>query len=238
MTRHLARTGLDELITYYDDATGERVGLTARELGDWSSATSALLTGRCGLGPGAQAAVLLPPHWQTAVVLLGCWATGVEVSFRGWSTAGLSPAGEPLDMSFVEQRRIGNWLDEVPAAGYQFSLRLGSSGDVPAGYDDFATAVSRWLGAAPPSAAVAPDDRVTVAGETYGAYAEIAAGIAAMRGIGAGDRVLVDAAASEQPLTWLLAPLSVGASIVLCANFDRTGLAARVDAERITRVLG
>src|SRR3954470_15520410 len=112
MTQDVARTGLDELITFYDHRTGERVGLTAGELGDWSSATSALLTQGRGLGRGSQAAVLLPPHWQTAIVLLGCWAGGVGVSFRGWSTAGLSPAGEPLDVSFVEQRRIGNWLDE------------------------------------------------------------------------------------------------------------------------------
>ena len=238
MTQDVARTGLDELITYYDDATGERVGLTAGELGDWSSATAALLTQGCGLGPGRQAAVLLPPHWQTAVVLLGCWATGVEVSFRGWSTAGLTPAGEPLDVSFVEQRRIGSGRDEVPAAGYQFARRLGTPGETPPGYDDFATSVRRWLGAAPPTGRVSFDDRATVTGETYGQYEAIAAGIAEMRGIGRGDRVLVDAAASEQPLTWLLAPLSVGASIVLCANFDRTRLDERVAAERVTRILG
>ena len=238
MTQDVARTGLDELITYYDDATGERVGLSAGELGDWSSATSALLTRGCGLRAGSQAAVLLPPHWQTAVVLLGCWATGVEVSFRGWSTAGLSPAGLPLDVSFVEQRRIDSWLDDVPSAGYQFSLPLGAASAPPAGYDDFATAVSAWLGAAPPAGPVGADDRATVTGETYGQYGAIAAGIAEMRGIGPGDRVLVDAAASEQPLVWLLAPLSVGASIVLCANFDRTRLDERVAAERVTRVLG
>jgi uncharacterized protein (TIGR03089 family) len=238
MTQDVARTGLDELITFYDDGTGERVGLTAGELGDWSSATSALLTQGRGLGRGSQAAVLLPPHWQTAIVLLGCWASGIEVSFRGWSTAGLSPAGEPLDVSFVEQRRIGNWLDEVPAAAHQFAVRLGAAGETPSGYDDFASAVSPWRGAPPPSGTVAAQDRATVTGETYGSYATIAAGIADMRGIGPGDRVLVDAAASEQPLIWLLAPLSVGASIVLCVNFDRTRLDDRVAAERVTRILG
>jgi uncharacterized protein (TIGR03089 family) len=238
MTQDVARTGLDELFTYYDDGAGERVGLTASELGDWSSATSALLTEGCGLRPGSQAAVLLPPHWQTAVVLLGCWATGVEVSFRGWSTAGLSPAGAPLDVSFVEHRRIGSWLDDVPPAGCQFSLPLSTPVTPPPGYDDFASAVAPWLGTPPPAGRVDAGDRATVTGETYGQYGALAAGIADMRGIGPGDRVLVDAAASEQPLIWLLAPLSVGASIVLCANFDRTRLDERVAAERVTRVLG
>jgi hypothetical protein len=37
---------------------------------------------------------------------------------------------------------------------------------------------------------------------------------------------------------WLLAPLSVGASIVLCANLDRSRLDARMAAERVTHVFG
>jgi uncharacterized protein (TIGR03089 family) len=228
----------DELITYYDDATGERVGLTADDVGRWSAATSALLTRGCRLRPGSQAAVLLPPHWETAVVLLGCWATGVEVSFRGWSTAGLTPAGEPVDVSFVEQRRIGSWLDEVPAAGYQFALPLGSKSPTPAGYDDFESALRPWMGAAPPEVLVDPLGRATATGETFGQYAEIAHAVAETNGIRPGDRVLVDAGASEQPLMWLLAPLSAGASIVLCANLDRGRLDSRMTAEGVTRVFG
>ena len=237
MEQTLARAGLDELITYYDDATGERTGLSAAAIGDRSAATAALLTEGCGLRAGCQAAVLLPPHWQTATVLLGAWAAGVEVSFRGWSTAGLTPAGEPLDVSFVEQRRIGNWLDDVPSAAYQFAVRLGSESPTPPGYDDYEQTVRPWLGSAPPRDGVTPRDRATVDGTTYGAYAAVAAQIAETRGIGRGDRVLVDAAASEQPLFWLLAPLAAGASIVLCANLDRSRLDERIAAERVTRVL-
>jgi len=237
MTQSLAPTGHDDLITYYDDATGERTGLSAAAIGDRSAATAALLTEGCGLRAGCQAAVLLPPHWQTAAVLLGAWAAGVEVSFRGWSTAGLTPAGEPLDVTFVEQRRIGNWLDDVPSAAHQFALRLGSGSPTPPGYDDYEQAVRPWLGSAPPRDSVGAQDRATVDGTTYGSYAAVAAGIAETHGIGRGDRVLLDAAASEQPLMWLLAPLAAGASIVLCANLDRARLDDRVAAERVTRVL-
>ena len=53
----------------------------------------------------------------------------------------------------------------------------------------------------------------------------------------AGDRLLVDTAEHEHPVKWLLAPLSVGASVVLCANLDRAGLADRIAAEGVTRVL-
>src|SRR4051795_3675269 len=64
-------TDPDALLTYYDDATGERTALTAAELGGWAAATSALLVHGCGLVPGSRAAIRLPPHWQTAAVLLG-----------------------------------------------------------------------------------------------------------------------------------------------------------------------
>jgi uncharacterized protein (TIGR03089 family) len=241
MTQSLAYPAVDTLITYYDDATGERVALTAGELGGWTAATAALLTDGCGLGPGRQAAVLLPPHWQTTAVLLGAWAAGVEVSFRGWSTAGLAPAGDPLDVTFVELRRVDSWLDEVPSARHQFVLGLEPGGaplaQVPEGYQDYTRAVRPYLGAAPPETLIDIHGQATVDGSTFAQYGAVAAGVAQMRGIGPGDRVLIDVAASEEPLIWLLAPLFAGASLVLCANLDRSRLDQRITAERVTRVL-
>ncbi len=239
-TMTLPRIALDELITFRDDATGERAGLTATEVGGWAAATAALLTEECGLNPGDRAAVLLPPHWQTAAVLLGAWAAGLEVSFRGWATAGLSPAGDPLEVSFVDARRVGSWLDEVPAATHRFVLGLGSSAapadPVPAGYRDFPTAVRPHLGAESPQPPAGAHQPASVDGTTFGEYGAVAADIAAMHGITRGDRVLVDAA-KEEPLFWLLAPLSVGASVVICKNLDRDRLEARITEERVTKVL-
>jgi uncharacterized protein (TIGR03089 family) len=238
VTRHLAHTDVDELITFYDDATGERTGLSAAQIGEWSAATAALLTDGCGLRPGSRAAVLLPPHWQTATVLLGAWAAGIEVSFRGWATAGLQPAGPPLDATFVELRRVDSWLDEVPAGRHQFALGLAEDGaaEIPDGYRDYAAAIRPYLGSAPPAAAVRAHDAASVDGTTFGAYEAIAAGIAQTRDLHRGDRVLVDATVSEQPLVWLLAPLTAGASIVLCRNLERSRLDDRVAAEKVTRI--
>ncbi|GAA5194673.1 TIGR03089 family protein [Rugosimonospora acidiphila] len=240
MTQSLAPSAVDTLITYYDDATGERVALTAGELGGWTAATAALLTDGCGLGPGGQAGVLLPPHWQTATVLLGAWAAGVEVSFRRWATAGLAPAGDPLDVTFVELRRVGSWLDEVPSGRHQFVLGLAPGGAplsrAPEGYQDYARAVRSYLGTAPPATSIDLSGRATVDGTTYAQYGALAAEVAQLRGIGPGDRVLIDAAASEEPRIWL-APLFAGASLVLCANLDRSRLDERIAAERVTRVL-
>jgi uncharacterized protein (TIGR03089 family) len=229
-----------ELITYRDGATGERAALTAAELGGWAAATAALLTEGCGLARGARAAVLLPPHWQTAAALLGAWSVGLEVSFRGWATAGLSPAGDPLDVSFVEGRRADSWLDDVPSAAHQFVLGLAPSAaavsSAPAGYRDFPTAVRPYLGAAAPTPEAAAHQPAAVDGTTFGEYGAVAAGIAESRGIRSGDRVLVDAG-QEHPLSWLLAPLAAGASVVLCRNVAAGRMDELIAEERITRSL-
>ena len=56
-------------------------------------------------------------------------------------------------------------------------------------------------------------------------------------GLRAGDRLLVDAGRHEQPVAWLLAPLVVGASVVLCGNLDADALDAAIREEGVTHVL-
>src|SRR4051794_1415385 len=67
------------LLTWYDDTTGERTELSGATLANWVAKTANLLVDGAGLAPGDTAAVLLPPHWQTAAILLGCWTAGVSV---------------------------------------------------------------------------------------------------------------------------------------------------------------
>jgi uncharacterized protein (TIGR03089 family) len=218
------------LLTYYDDRTGEHADVTAAELGDWAAATAALLVEGCGLGPGDRAAVLLLPHWQTAAVLLGAWSAGLEVSYQGWSTAGLRRPGS-FDATFVAGSRVRSWLEDLPQGRHQFVL-----GDAPDGYRSFPAAVRPYLGARPPVHVIDDDDPAGPDGTTFREWATIATGIAQTAGIGRGDRVLIDASEHEQPVTWLLAPLSVGASVVLCANLDRSALDARMVEERVTKM--
>jgi uncharacterized protein (TIGR03089 family) len=95
----------DPLLSYYDDASGTHVALTADELAGLAASTASLLTSGCGLGPGSRVAVVLPPHWQTAAALLGAWSAGVAVSFRPAATAGLPSlevgGSEPFEALFV-----------------------------------------------------------------------------------------------------------------------------------------
>jgi uncharacterized protein (TIGR03089 family) len=232
------------VLTYYDDATGERTELSAAALGGWASRTAGLLHEGCGLGVGDRVAVLLPPHWQTAAVLLGAWSAGLAVSFRLWATAGLSMSGpgddEALDAVFVARSRLDSWLEQVPEARHRFVLGLASGGvldELPAGYQDYLAEVRRYTDSLPAYAPVRRGDAATVDGTTFREWGALAHELAASLDLRAGDRVLIDVAEHEHPLKWLLAPLSVGASVVLCANLDPAMVDARAAAEHVTRVL-
>lgn len=226
-------------LIYRDDETTERVELTTQALGGWAARTAALLRDGCGLRAGDSVAVLLPPHWQTAAVLLGAWSIGVRVEYRPWSTAGLGHARNDFDALFVSRQRLGSWLESVPRARHRFVLGLDPGGavlgEVPEGHRDYLAEVATYPGDAPDYLAVPAGDPASPDGTTYREWAGIAGGVAGKVGLRPGDRLLIDVAKHEQPVHWLLAPLSAGASVVLCANAsDPHGVA---EAEGVTHIL-
>ncbi len=232
------------LLTYIDDASDERVNLTSTALGTWAARTASLLRDGYQMAAGDRVAVLLPPHWQTAAVLLGAWSLGITVSYQPWATAGLPAAGPgatPLEAVFVSYQRLRSWLEEVPEAWHRFVLDFGEGGtsmpEVPTGYHDYVAEVSQYSEDIPEYASIRATDPASPDGTTYQQWAEIAHEIATGMNLGAGDKLFVDTSAHEQPVTWLLAPLVAGASIVLCANLDCANRAARVAAEGATHVL-
>jgi uncharacterized protein (TIGR03089 family) len=208
------------LLTFYDDAIGERTELSGATLANWVAKAANLLVDGAGLGPGDRALVLLPPHWQTAAVLLGCWSAGLA--------AGPAPAGDAVvpDIAFVAADRTG----EV-TVGERYALGLHPFGlplrEVPAGYADFSLEVRGY------------GDRFTPAAPVTDQEALCAAAVrrAGELGMVPGDRVLIDAGAHPDPVDWLLAPLAARASSVLCGHLDPDRVAARVASERVTRVL-
>lgn len=229
------------VLTFYDDRTGERRELTAAALSGLAARVARLLREGCGLRPGDRVALQAPPHWQSAAVALGAWSVGAALSFRLSATAGLkaldSTDGETLDALFVERTRIDDWLDDVPDARHRFVLALGGGGDVPDGYRDFVTEIGGYPQTLPAYGLVRPDRAASADGTSFGAWGRLAGAIAEQWDLRPGDRVLIDAGEHEHPVKWLLSPLSVGATVVLCANLDRGGLDARVAAERVTRVV-
>jgi len=218
------------LLTWYDDATGDRTELSGTTVDNWVAKTANLLVDGVGLGPGDSVAVLLPPHWQTAAILLGAWTAGLAVD--------LGPDPRPVEVFFSTPARAeaaDAWsTDDRYATGL---LPLAAPlREVPAGFVDYTVEVrghgDRFVSAGP----VEANDRA-LAGPVEESHLEVcgtAAERAAELGIKPGDRVLVDAAAYPDAADWLLAPLVAGASIVLCGNLDPAKIESRAQSERVT----
>jgi uncharacterized protein (TIGR03089 family) len=121
-------------ITYYDDATGERIELSTVTLANWAAKTGNLLRDEMGAGPAARVAVLLPAHWQTAAVLFGIWWIGAEVVLDGGAA----------DIGLCTADRLAE-ADDAVGAGEIAVLSLDPFGkpaaDLPVGITDYATSV-------------------------------------------------------------------------------------------------
>jgi uncharacterized protein (TIGR03089 family) len=204
------------LLTWYDDGTGERVELSGLTLANWVAKTANLLVDGCGLGPGDPATVLLPPHWQTAAVLLGCWTAGLSVE----------PDGAVIfATSQVESAAADRFLLGLAPMG------LPMRGAMPAGWLDYVAEVRQHGDHFAPVGPVRTG-QPALAGETHAALVARAAGRAGDLGIPAAGRLLIDADEHPDPVDWLLAPLTAGASIVLCKDLAGTARAGRAAAER------
>jgi hypothetical protein len=126
----------------------------------------------------------------------------------------------------------------APEAPERFLLRVGPASAARAGgYRDFEREAAEQPGEYLATRGVRSSDSASPDGTSYEAWGRLARELAEMYGLRPGDRVLVDAAAHEHPVKWLLAPLSVGASIVLCANLDPAAVPERTAREGITRIL-
>ena len=232
LARALAADASGPLITQYDDATGERVELSAITLDNWVAKTANLLQDN-GVPAGARAAVLLPPHWQTAAILLGCWSAGVCV---------LSAAGGDADVAFAGpdqlEAALATGADEV--YGLSLAPMAAPLPAPPSGVTDYATEVRTHGDQFAPYQGVAPDAPAVIGEQgslSHAQLAEAAVARAGELGVTKDDRLLIDAAAAEAP-EWLLVPLAAGASVVLIRNADPERLADRAGTERVTASLG
>src|SRR5277367_6741635 len=81
LAHELSRDGSRPFLTYYDDASSERVELSIATTINWVAKTANYLADDHGVDSGDLVTVRLPLHWQTAIVLLACWSAGAQVSF-------------------------------------------------------------------------------------------------------------------------------------------------------------
>lgn len=101
----LAADAARPLVTFYDDATGERTELSVATFANWVAKTANLLRDDLAVEPGATVAVALPLHWQTLVWIQAGWAAGavVELADVGAAAAvgGTGGAASPPAVAVV-----------------------------------------------------------------------------------------------------------------------------------------
>lgn len=213
------------LLTFYDDTSGDRTELSGATLDNWVAKTANLLVDGLGLGAGDTAAVTLPPHWQTAAILLGVWSAGVAAEIS-------DPESADVLFTAPDQTATTKAPDRYATGLLPFAMPLR---ELPAGFADYVLEV-RQFGDHFPGQPVTADDPA-LNDRSHADVLAAAAARATELGITAGGRVLVDAATHADPVAWLLAPLVTGASIVLCAHLDPAKVTSRVDAEKVTLVI-
>jgi uncharacterized protein (TIGR03089 family) len=213
-------------ITYYDDATGERIELSTATLANWAAKTGNLLRDELGAGPASRVAVLLPAHWQAAAVLFGIWWIGAEAVLDG----------SQADIALCTAERLSE-ADDAVGTGEIAVLSLDPFGkpvpDLPVGLTDYATAVRVHGDQISPerNPGAALDGR-SVTDVLAGAQASAAA-----QGFTATDRVLSTKSwdTADALTDNLLAVFAAGASLVQVTNPDPSVLERRRETEKVTK---
>ncbi|ORW07087.1 acetyl-CoA synthetase [Mycolicibacter longobardus] len=219
-------------ITHYDDATGERIELSAATLANWAAKTGNLLRDELGAGPGSRIAVLLPAHWQTAAVLFGVWWIGAEVL--------LAQPGGAADIALCTADRLDEADATVTASGGEVVvLSLDAFGrpapELPVGVTDYATAVRVHGDQIDPERIPGP----ALAGSSADDVLASCEKAVATMGLTSSDRVWSTHGwdTPAELIDNMLAVFATGASLVQVSNPDPEVQERRCDAEKVTRTL-
>ncbi|MET7869715.1 TIGR03089 family protein [Streptomyces cyaneofuscatus] len=223
------------LVTFYDDATGERVELSVATIANWVAKTANLIQSDLAAEPGDRLALLLPAHWQSAVWLLACSSAGVVADVQG------DPAAADLVVSGPDT------LERARACrGERVALALRPLGgrfpQPPEGFADYAVEVPSQGDRFVPFAPVDPEAPALAVGGVELTGAQLVAKAredAEALGLVPGSRLLTGHTFDtwEGLSTGLFAPLASGGSVVLCRHLGQLGaegLAKRVESERVT----
>lgn len=246
----LRRDAARPLVTYYDDATGERTELSVATAANWVAKAGNLLVTDLELEDGDALGIALPPHWQACVWLLAAWSCGVTVVDLREDGSGdpRTPSGEPAAVvvgppavhSAATGHDTGSAVGAVSAPSWQVLVTALAPLNAPApepllegGHD-----ADRALLAQPDIApVVATPDPMAAALVRDGSSLSLrdvrAAGV-----VPAGARLLTDRSPLDPAVAaHLLGALSSGGSLVLCRHLDAAVVERRIASEQVDEVL-
>ncbi|WP_151083107.1 TIGR03089 family protein [Nocardioides cynanchi] len=135
----LAAGGARPLVTFYDDATGERTELSVTTYANWVAKVSSLLVEELDLERGGRLLVDLPAHWLGTVALGAAWNCGLEVVWEGDADAVLTgpggldrwaglAGGRPV-VATALQPLAGRFTEPLPAGVHDLGVEVWSQPD-------------------------------------------------------------------------------------------------------------
>ncbi len=199
-------------LTYYDDATGERVELSGVTTANWVAKTSNFLVDDLEAEPGTRIRLGLPSHWLRFVWLLSSWSVGAAV-VDSEADIGLSgpdlDADEPVRVA-ASLRPLGGRFAEPPAGFLDIGAEVPPHGDVFAALDP----------PGPDTLALDLDDRRLTQAELMSAIEPSA------------DRLLVEPGSLSRDIDLLVAAGLGGGSVVVVAGGSPEILAGLAEQER------
>ncbi|GAA5150895.1 TIGR03089 family protein [Nocardioides marinquilinus] len=228
LAARLRRDAAQPLVTFYDDASGERVELSVTTYANWVAKTASLLVDELDLERGGSLRVDLPPHWLGVVLLGAAWSAGLVVTDRddpdavvcGPETLGAwaGQTGERVVLASALLPLGVRFADGVPPGVHDLGVEVWSQPDAFTAYD-------------PPAADDAAHD-LGGAPVTHGAmWTAAAAGTVCPDG---GRLVSVANPASPPGIATVTEPLRNRGSLVLVARAARERLEAIHASERAT----
>lgn len=216
------------LLTFYDDATGERVELSVTTYSNWVAKASSLLVEEHDLERGDTLRLDLPPHWLGAVFLGAAWTVGLTVTDDEAPdavvcgpdelTAWAERAGE-LPVLACSLLPMGvRFAEPVPPDVHDVGIDVWSQPDAFTAWD-------------PPT----PADLAHDLGGSAVTHGDLWSAAAAGSLVTDGGRLLSEANPASPPgIATFAEPLSSGGSLVLVIQAERERLEAIYATERAT----
>ena len=221
------------LVTFYDDATGERVELSVTTYANWVAKTAGLVQDELDGERGRLVLVDLPTHWLGAVWLGAAWSLGMRVSddtARAGEADVVVCGPEGVERYAGLATRVAVVAVSLRPLGARFAEPL------PAGVVDYGAVVlgqpDSFVAFDPP----VPEDPAWEDGSGALTQADLVA--TPPVGDGHGGRLLTDVGpTTRRGLATLLGPLLGGGGTVWVRHPDEAGWQRRFEAERATASL-
>lgn len=228
--RRLRTDAARPLITFYDDASGERVELSVTTYANWVAKTASLLVEEHDLERGQRLCVDLPAHWLGPVFLGAAWTAGLVVT---------AADDGPADAVVCGPASLDRWAplagDRPVLACSLLPLGVRFAEPLPAGVHDVGVEVWSQPDAFTPYDPPGPEDPAT--GASYGGTSQGRMWETAAAGslLTDGGRLITEANPASPPgIATFTEPLARGGSLVLVSHAGPGRLEATYAAERAT----